>query len=94
MIIGYSILYINDDNDIIASRGEVYSSWDKTLENAIVKADEIKKLYGENISYISLFRADSKKICQENGKVIGYRFLYKKTNIDFGNIYIISVNDE
>lgn len=97
MIIGYSILYINDDTDIkdvLWSKRIVYSTWEKALEMASMKAEEIKDKYNNDVSYISLFRADSKKVCEKDGDIIVYRFIYKKSSIDFGYIHIVPIYDE
>jgi hypothetical protein len=97
MIIGYSILYVDDDTNIkdnFLTKQDIYSTWDETLKKACNKADEIQSKYGNDISYVSLFRADSKKICEKNKEVCVFRFIYKKSSIEFGNIYIVPVYDE
>lgn len=58
------------------------------------KAEEIKSNYNNDVSYVSLFRVDSKKLCEKNNEVCVFRFIYKKSSIDFGNMYIVPVYDE
>lgn len=97
MIIGYSILYVDDDTNIkevLWSKRIVYSTWEKALKMAGNKAEEIKSKYDNDISYVSLFRADSKNICEKNDEVVVFRFIYKKSSIEFGNMYIVPVYDE
>jgi hypothetical protein len=97
MIIGYSILYVEDDNvvkDTNLTKRIIYSTWEKALERASIEADEIKSKYGNEMSYVSIFRADSKKLCDKNGATAVYRFIYKKSNIEFGNLYIVTVLEE
>ena len=83
MIIGYSVLYVNDEIDLkdaLWSKRVVYSNWETALKMAGNKADEIKNKYGNDISYVSLFRADSRKICEKNNEVSVFRIIYKKTD--------------
>jgi hypothetical protein len=97
MIIGYSVLYINDDTDmkdVLWAKRIVYNSWEKALEMATNKAEEVKNDYKDEITYISIFRADSKKTCDKNGNTIVYKFIYKQYADEFGNIYIVPVYDE
>jgi hypothetical protein len=97
MIIGYSILYVDDNiniKDVLWSRRIVYSTWEKALEMASMKATEIKNEYDNDVSYVSLFSANSRKMCEQNNEVSVYRIIYKKLSIEFGNIYIVPVYDE
>lgn len=96
MIIGYSILYINDDTnvkDILWGKRVVYSTWEKALEMATKLAEGIKS-NDDEILYVSLFRSNSRQICENTGNVIVYRFMYKTYGDETGNIYIVPIYDE
>ena len=97
MIIGYSILYVDDDTNIkdaLWTRRVVYSTWDKALDMAFIKANEVKSKYGDEVLYVSLSRADSNMSCKKNGNVIIFRFISKQYGNEFGNIYIVPVYDD
>ena len=95
MIIGYSVLYVNDRNikDTFWTKRVVYSTWEKALEIATKMAEEIKS-NDDEILYVSLFRSDSRKTCENTGNVMVYRFIYKTYGNESGNIYIVPVYNE
>jgi hypothetical protein len=94
MIIGYSILYVDDIqvNDVLWDRRIVYSTWELAVENATEKLIDIKKKC-DDYSFIALITSKSKENCDKNGSAQIYRV--QNTNLnEVGNIYIIPVYDE
>lgn len=103
MIIGYSILYIDDDTnlkDVLWSKRIVYNSWEKVIEIANIKSlktlEEYKNIYGESILLNSLIKKNSQQVCDNSGNVRIYQFVNNEKNqiIEISNIYIIPIFNE
>jgi hypothetical protein len=95
MIIGYSILYVDDDitvKEIIWHKRVVYSTWEKAIEKATEEVDDIKKKC-DDYSFIALIASNSKENCDRNGSTQIYRIQGVEAH-EVGNIYIIPVYDE
>lgn len=95
MIIGYSVLYVNEDiilKDILWNRRVVYNSWEKVIDIARQKSnEEIERC--EDSFMISLIKATSQKECEKYGSTLAYTIKWKKQG-DIGDIYIVPVYDE
>ncbi len=69
MIIGYSVLYINDDitlKDVLWEKRIVYSTWENVINRAMSRAEEEKNRY-DNTYIISLISSKSKTTCESYG---------------------------
>lgn len=94
MIIGYSVLYIDDDygvGDVLWERRVVYSSWEDALKNAQKIAEKQKEKCGDDCDIISLSKSDSKNHCESRGNTKVYQVTNKYI---FGEIYIVPVFSE
>lgn len=95
MIIGYSILYVNQDTtvkDVLWERRTVYSNWNKALEVAHKKAETEKKRNDEYY-LISVVNSKSQSVCDKNGNTQVFTLNHKSLG-EVGNIYIVPVHDE
>jgi hypothetical protein len=96
MIIGYSILYIDDDigvEDILWERRVVYSNWDDALKKSKEVAEKEKNRRGEDSYLVSLLKSDSKKTCESNHRALVYKVNHKKLEM-IGEVFIIPVFNE
>jgi hypothetical protein len=97
MIIGYSVIHVNDDisvKDLLWGKRVVYSTWDKALEKAQLKANEIKYELGDDDNYlISNVTSKSQEKCDKSGneRIITIEDKIYKFSTD---IYIVPVYDE
>lgn len=95
MIIGYSVLYINNKitlKDILWERRVVHSTWEGALRMAYLKSDEEKKK-NNDIQVIALINSKSRESCEKNGSTQVFAFNLKSLG-EVGNIYIVPVFDE
>jgi hypothetical protein len=96
MIIGYSVVYVNDDTtvkDILWLRRIVYSTWDKALDKAYANAEEKNKKYNNELDIISIINSESKNMCDKRGNLQVFTLSRRKLG-EVGSIYIIPVYDE
>lgn len=69
MIIGYSVIFVNDDTtvkDALWTRRIVYSTWETALGQAMSRAEEEKNRYDDTY-IISLVSSKSKTTCESYG---------------------------
>ncbi len=95
MIIGYSILYVDEDitvKEILWHKRIVYSTWEKAVQKATEKVNDIKKKH-DSYSFIALIASNSKENCDKNGSTQIYRLHHPEFK-EVGNIFIIPVYDE
>ena len=96
MIIGYSVIYVNDDitiKDALWGKRVVYSNWEESLKKGREKAEEEVNNWGEDTYIVSLCNSDSKKICESNGDA--HIFTIKDKRIgNIGEIYIVPIYNE
>ena len=104
MLIGYSVLYIDNDpsvNEILWSRKIVYGTWDKALKQANILAEHEKTNLDADADddnkddnfIVSLARADSKSRCETFGHELIYK-IQNKVMGQIGEIYIVPIFDE
>jgi hypothetical protein len=96
MIIGYSVLYIDDDigaGDMLWERRVVYSAWEDALKNAQKMAEKQKERWGEDCYFISLSKSTSKNDCESRGNTKVYQINHKKLEI-IGEVFIVPVFNE
>lgn len=96
MIIGYSVLYVNDNmniKDVFWNRRIVYSTWEKAMNAASEKAKEEMETY-TNSFIVSLIKAESKKICETNGSTIAFIIKDRQIEGNVGEVYIVPDYDE
>jgi hypothetical protein len=92
MLIGYSVLYVNDDmipKDSFWNKRVVYSSWERALEVSQIRAEEEMRKY-DDPSIISLIKSKSKEACEKIGEAHIF-IINNKTYNESGNIYIVPV---
>lgn len=98
MLIGYSVLYVNDDidiNDVLWNRRVVYNTWDKAIHIANEKAkEEMERFDGSYI--VSLIKANSQHTCESYGSTLAFTIKHKQFHghVDGAEIYIVPVYDE
>jgi hypothetical protein len=96
MLIGYSVLYINEDmtiKDVLWEKRIVYSSWEESLKKAKEKAEEEIKNWGEKTYMVALSKSESKKMCESNGNTCVFKINHKSIG-NIGEIYIVPVYNE
>jgi hypothetical protein len=94
-MIGYSVLYINDDTsakDTLGSKRDVYNTWEIALDQAMSRANEEKNRY-EDTYIISLVSFNSKNNCEVNGSTQVFTIQIKGYG-KIGSLHIIPVYGE
>ena len=95
MLIGYSVVCVNDDmteDDALWSKRIVYSTWEKALDKAMIMANEEKNEY--NDSYIiSLVSSKSKNNCESKGNIQVFTVHMKECG-EVCSVYIVPVYGE
>jgi hypothetical protein len=92
MLIGYSVLYVNDDmspKDTFCNKRIVYGTWERAVEVSQIRAEEEMRRYKDS-SIISLIMSKSKEACEKNGEAHIF-IINNKTYNESGNIYIVPV---
>jgi hypothetical protein len=96
MIIGYSVLYIDDDTgvgDFLWGKRVVYSNWDDALKKSREVAEKEKDRLGDDSYFISLSKSTSKNDCESNRKTKVYQINHKKLEM-IGEVFIVPVFNE
>lgn len=96
MIIGYSILYVNDDTnikDVLWERRVVYSNWEESLKKARERAEKEREENGDNCRCVSLIKLDSQKNSDNYGSCCVYKIIDKQIGM-IGEIFIVPVYNE
>jgi hypothetical protein len=96
MIIGYSILYVNEDTtikDVLWERRVVYSNWEESLKKARERAEKEREENGDNCKYVSLIKSDSQKNSDKYGSCCIYKINDKQIGM-IGEIFIVPVYNE
>jgi hypothetical protein len=96
MIIGYSVLYIDDDTgvgDILWERRVVYSNWNDALKKSQEVAEKEKDRWGDDCHLISLSKSTSKNDCESNRKTKVYQINHKRLEM-IGEVFIVPVFNE
>lgn len=96
MIIGYSVLYVNEDiniKDVLWDRRVVYSTWEKAMNIAReMSNDKMERREGTFI--VSLIKAESRKNCETNGSTIAFLIKDRQIQGNIGEVNIVPVYDE
>jgi hypothetical protein len=96
MIIGYSILYVNEDTtvkDALWSKRVVYSTWESALNQSMSIANLEKNRYDDNTYIISLISSKSKSNCESNGNTQAFTVQTKSFG-EIGSVHIVPVYGE
>ncbi len=95
MIIGYSILYVNENTtvkDALWSKRVVYSTWESALNQSMSIANLEKNQY-DNTYIISLVSSKSKSNCESNGNTQVFTVQTKGFG-EIGGVHIVPVYGE
>ena len=95
MIIGYSVLYVNDYitvKDALWSKRVVYSTWESALNHAVSRAEQEKNQYDDSY-IISLVSSKSKTTCESYGTAQVCTIQMKGYG-EIGSIHIVPVYGE
>jgi hypothetical protein len=99
MIIGYSVVLVDDDltvKDVLWERRVVHSTWEKTLLYAEKVLNDVKLKYdfsenNEKFTIKSLINSNSQSDCEKYGQVCLYDITTKYYT---DSIYVVPVYDE
>lgn len=95
MIIGYSILYIDDETtvkDFLREKKVVYKTWEESLKKAQEAAEKEMKRYGGSCTLVCLVNSNSKTNCESGYKELVFKVNVKEMDIT-GEVYIVPVFD-
>ena len=95
MIIGYSVLYVNDDitvKDALWSKRIVYNTWETALNQSMSRAEHEKNQYDDSY-IISLVSSKSKTTCESYGSTQTYTIQMKGYG-EIGSVHIVPVYGE
>lgn len=95
MIIGYSILYIDDETavkDFLREKQVVYKTWEESIKKAQETAEKEMKRYGGSCTLVCLVNSNSKANCESGYKELVFKLNVKELEI-MGEVYIVPVFD-
>jgi hypothetical protein len=96
MIIGYSVLYVNEDTtvkDALWLKRVVYNTWESAINQAMSMANLEKNRYDDTTYMISLVSSKSKLNCESNGNTQVFTVQTKGFG-EIGSVYIVPVYGE
>jgi hypothetical protein len=95
MIIGYSILYIDEVitvKDFLRERCVIYKTWEESLKKAQEVAEKGMKRLGEPCTMVCLINSNSKMNCESGFKELVFKLNVKDLEM-IVEVYIVPVFD-